>query len=84
MASAAAAPAKTKTKVLKFDSEEDVAVALAKYTADLSEKFINEKGSFSVVLSGGTLIDTLRSVAPFIPSDAFKLFSLISRNFLVV
>lgn len=51
---------KGKTKVLKFDSEEDVAVALAKYTADLSEKYIKEKGSFSVVLSGGTLIDTLR------------------------
>lgn len=53
-------PAKGKTKVLKFDSEEDVAVALAKYTADLSEKYIKEKGSFSLVLSGGTLIDTLR------------------------
>ncbi|KAG8381087.1 hypothetical protein BUALT_Bualt06G0085800 [Buddleja alternifolia] len=48
--------------VLKFDSEEDVAVALAKYTAELSEKYIKEKGSFSVVLSGGTLIDTLRKL----------------------
>ncbi|KAK6120533.1 hypothetical protein DH2020_045728 [Rehmannia glutinosa] len=57
-----ASPAKTQTKVLKFDTEEDVAVALAKYTADLSEKYINEKGSFSVVLSGGTLIDTLRKL----------------------
>ncbi|KAK6155549.1 hypothetical protein DH2020_009797 [Rehmannia glutinosa] len=57
-----AGPAKTQTKVLKFDTEEDVAVALAKYTADLSEKYINEKGSFSVVLSGGTLIDTLRKL----------------------
>ncbi|KAL0321594.1 UNVERIFIED_CONTAM: putative 6-phosphogluconolactonase 4, chloroplastic [Sesamum calycinum] len=51
--------AKTKTEVLKFDSEEDVAVALAKYTADLSEKYVKQKDSFSVVLSGGTLIDTL-------------------------
>ncbi|KAG8381088.1 hypothetical protein BUALT_Bualt06G0085900 [Buddleja alternifolia] len=49
-------------KVLKYDTEEDVAVALAKYTADLSEKYIKEKGSFSVVLSGGTLIDTLRKL----------------------
>ncbi|KAK6155499.1 hypothetical protein DH2020_009747 [Rehmannia glutinosa] len=57
-----ASPAKTQTKLLKFDTEEDVAVALAKYTADLSEKYINEKGSFSVVLSGGTLIDTLRKL----------------------
>lgn len=58
---ASAAPAKTNTKkVLKFDSEEDVALALAEYTANLSEKFIKQKGSFSVVLSGGTLIETLR------------------------
>lgn len=55
-----ATPQKGKTEVLKFDSEEDVAAALAKYTADLSEKFVKEKGSFSVVLSGGTLIDTMR------------------------
>ncbi|XP_051143764.1 probable 6-phosphogluconolactonase 4, chloroplastic [Andrographis paniculata] len=56
-----ASPARQK-KVMKFDSEEDVAVALAKYTADLSQKYIKEKGSFSVVLSGGTLIDTLRKL----------------------
>ncbi|CAI9786256.1 unnamed protein product [Fraxinus pennsylvanica] len=53
---------KSKPTILKFDSEEDVAVALAKYTADLSEKYIRDKGSFSVVLSGGTLIDTLRKM----------------------
>lgn len=52
--------AKMAFEVLKFDSECDVAVALAKYTADLSAKFVKEKGSFSVVLSGGSLIDTLR------------------------
>lgn len=51
-----------KKKVLKFDSEEDVAVALAKYTSELSHKYISEKGSFTVVLSGGTLIDTLRKL----------------------
>ncbi|CAA3013011.1 probable 6-phosphogluconolactonase 4, chloroplastic [Olea europaea subsp. europaea] len=55
-------PVKSKTNVLKFHSEEDVAVALAKYTADLSKKHIREKGSFSVVLSGGTLIDTMRKM----------------------
>lgn len=49
--------------MLKFDSEEDVANALAKYTADLSDKFIKDKGSFTVVLSGGTLIDTMRKLA---------------------
>ncbi|XP_011075914.2 probable 6-phosphogluconolactonase 3 [Sesamum indicum] len=51
-----------KTTVRKFNSEEDVAVALAKYTANLSHKYIKEKGSFSVVLSGGTLIHTLRKL----------------------
>ncbi|KZV46877.1 putative 6-phosphogluconolactonase 4, chloroplastic, partial [Dorcoceras hygrometricum] len=56
------ASARTNTKVLKFDSEEAVAAALADYTADLSKKFIKEKGSFSVVLSGGTLIETLRKL----------------------
>lgn len=51
---------KGKKTILKFDSEEDVGIALAKYTADLSEKFIKEKCSFSVVLSGGSLIETMR------------------------
>lgn len=44
-----------------FDSEEDLAVALAKYTADLSDKFTKERGSFTVVVSGGSLIKSLRS-----------------------
>ncbi|CAA3013010.1 probable 6-phosphogluconolactonase 4, chloroplastic [Olea europaea subsp. europaea] len=55
-------PRKCKTNVRKFQSEEDVAKALAKYVADLSEKYIREKGYFSVVLSGGTLIHTLRKL----------------------
>lgn len=45
-----------------FDSEEDLAVALAKYTADLSDKFTKERGSFTVVVSGGSLIKSLRSL----------------------
>nr|XP_027085503.1 probable 6-phosphogluconolactonase 4, chloroplastic isoform X2 [Coffea arabica]XP_027085505.1 probable 6-phosphogluconolactonase 4, chloroplastic isoform X2 [Coffea arabica] len=49
--------------VLKFDTEDGVAVALARYIADLSERFIKEKGSFNVVLSGGSLIDTMRYLA---------------------
>jgi N-methylhydantoinase A len=48
--------------LLTFDTEEDVAVALAKYTAELSAKFAAERGAFTVVLSGGTLIETLRFV----------------------
>nr|GEV77766.1 probable 6-phosphogluconolactonase 4, chloroplastic [Tanacetum cinerariifolium] len=55
-------PQMGKVNILKFHSEEDVAVALAKYIADLSAKFMKENGSFSVVLSGGTLIDTLRKL----------------------
>ncbi|KAI3815710.1 hypothetical protein L1987_15389 [Smallanthus sonchifolius] len=61
---------KSKVNVLRFHSEEAVAIALAKYIADLSVKFIKENGSFSVVLSGGTLIDTLRKLLepPYIGS----------------
>ncbi|CAI9781826.1 unnamed protein product [Fraxinus pennsylvanica] len=54
-----------KTNVRKFQSEEDVAKALAKYVVKLSEKYIIEKGYFSVVLSGGTLIHTLRKLVGF-------------------
>ncbi|PSR95385.1 6-phosphogluconolactonase [Actinidia chinensis var. chinensis] len=62
------AAAKGDTKVAVFDCEEDVAVALAKYIADLSDKCAKEKGVFSVVLSGGSLIDTMRKLVeqPFV------------------
>lgn len=52
-----------KTNLHVFDSEEEVSVSLAKYTAELSEKFVRERGAFTVVLSGGTLIESLRFVA---------------------
>lgn len=58
MASAAAGSGERKVEVL--DTEEDLAAALAKYTADLSAKFVKERGAFTVVLSGGYLIDCLR------------------------
>ncbi|KAL5726784.1 6-phosphogluconolactonase [Ranunculus cassubicifolius] len=45
-----------------FNTEEHLSVALARYTADLSNKFVKEKGLFTVVLSGGTLIDALRKL----------------------
>ncbi|WKA07721.1 hypothetical protein VitviT2T_025506 [Vitis vinifera] len=59
-----------KGKVKVFDSEEEVAVGLAKYTADISNKITNEKSSFTVVLSGGSLIHSLRKLveAPYIDS----------------
>lgn len=40
--------------------KEELAVSLAKYVADLSNKFTNERGAFTVCLSGGSLINYLR------------------------
>ncbi|KAK1437479.1 hypothetical protein QVD17_03270 [Tagetes erecta] len=53
-----------------LESESQVADALAKYVAGLSAKFINANGSFSVVLSGSTLIYTIRKLLepPYISS----------------
>ncbi|GFP88771.1 probable 6-phosphogluconolactonase 4 chloroplastic [Phtheirospermum japonicum] len=51
-----------KRQVIKLETEKDVSVALAQYIADLSEKHIKTKCSFSVVLSGGKLIHTLRKL----------------------
>ncbi|KAI7750328.1 hypothetical protein M8C21_021665 [Ambrosia artemisiifolia] len=57
------------TEVHKLESEEDVAVALASYIYKLSGKF-TASGTFSVVLSGGTLINTLRKLTehPYVSS----------------
>lgn len=58
---AGAATESGRKKVVEvFDTEEDLAVSLAKYTADLSAKFAEERGAFSVVVSGGSLIKSLR------------------------
>ncbi|XP_047327197.1 probable 6-phosphogluconolactonase 4, chloroplastic [Impatiens glandulifera] len=53
-----------------FDNEEAVAVSLAKYISDLSEKFVKQRGLFTVVLSGGSLIHTLRKLteSPYVES----------------
>lgn len=57
-------------KVEVFDSKDELAVHLAKYTADLSDKSTKERGAFTVVLSGGSLIDYLRKLAepPYLDS----------------
>lgn len=47
-------------KVSVFDSEDDLSVSLAKYTAEIAGKFAAERGAFSVVLSGGSLVKSLR------------------------
>ncbi|CAK9158223.1 unnamed protein product [Ilex paraguariensis] len=67
---AEAATEKGKGTVQVFDSEEELAVSLAKYTADLSDKFAKERGYFTVVLSGGSLIKSLRKLVepPYIDS----------------
>lgn len=53
-----------------FNSEEEVAISLAKYIADLSDKFVKERGAFTVVLSGGYLINCLRKLLeePYVKS----------------
>lgn len=51
-----------KKRVEIFDTEENLAVELAKYTADLSDKYCKEKGAFTVVVSGGSLIKSLRKL----------------------
>ncbi|KAL0403261.1 UNVERIFIED_CONTAM: 6-phosphogluconolactonase 3, chloroplastic [Sesamum radiatum] len=51
---------KSKGKVKVFDTEEDLAVSLAEYAADLANKISKERGSFTVVISGGSLVKSLR------------------------
>ncbi|RZC51227.1 hypothetical protein C5167_019660 [Papaver somniferum] len=53
-----------------FENEELLSISLAKYIADLSEKFVKERGSFTVTLSGGSLIKSLRKLAeaPYVDS----------------
>ncbi|KAM0895000.1 hypothetical protein ACQ4PT_024115 [Festuca glaucescens] len=64
MATDGAVPAAaSKRDLLIFDAEEDLAVSLAKYAAELSEKFAAERGAFTVVVSGGSLIKALRKLA---------------------
>ncbi|KAF5752572.1 6-phosphogluconolactonase 4 chloroplastic [Tripterygium wilfordii] len=53
---------KKNKEVKVFETEEDLAVSLAKYTADLSDKFAKERGSFTVILSGGSLVKSLRKL----------------------
>nr|GEW54207.1 probable 6-phosphogluconolactonase 4, chloroplastic [Tanacetum cinerariifolium] len=56
------ASSSSSTCIRKFETEEATADAVAKYVSDLSAKSIADHGLFSVVLSGGTLFDTLSKV----------------------
>ncbi|KAJ6887805.1 hypothetical protein NC652_028942 [Populus alba x Populus x berolinensis] len=49
----------TNNKVLEVFDTEELSVSLAKYTAVLSDKFAKERGSFTVVLSGVSLVKSL-------------------------
>ncbi|KAI4307055.1 hypothetical protein L6164_030285 [Bauhinia variegata] len=51
--------AKSDKNIVGVFEKEELPVALAKYVADLSDKFTKERGSFTVVLSGGSLIKCL-------------------------
>ncbi|CAM0911733.1 unnamed protein product [Alopecurus aequalis] len=59
----AAGEAGFRKKLLIFDAEEYLAASLAEHMAGLSEKFAAERGAFTVVLSGGSLIKALRKLA---------------------
>ncbi|PWA97705.1 6-phosphogluconolactonase 4 [Artemisia annua] len=67
-------PIMTSPKINKLDTEEHVADALAAYVGDLSAKSIANHGSFSVVLSGGSLIDTMRKLVqpPYVDKIDWK------------
>ncbi|CDP05009.1 unnamed protein product [Coffea canephora] len=45
-----------------FESEEDLAVDLAGYVAHLSDQFAKTRGAFTLVLSGGSLVKSLRKL----------------------
>lgn len=57
------ASAKGKGDVKIFNNREDLSVSLAKYIADLSDKFIKDRGAFTIVLSGGDLFESLGFVS---------------------
>ncbi|TVU04695.1 hypothetical protein EJB05_47825, partial [Eragrostis curvula] len=59
----AAGETPSRKKLHIFDAEEDLVASLAEYVAELSAKFTAERGVFTVVLSGGSLVKTLRKLA---------------------
>ncbi|XP_027190418.1 6-phosphogluconolactonase 3, chloroplastic [Cicer arietinum] len=55
---------------LEIFEKEELAVSLAKYVADLSNKFTHQRGAFTVCLSGGSLINYLQKLLepPYVDS----------------
>lgn len=66
MATTTALGKEEKKRVEIYDLEENLAVDLAKFTAHLSDKFCKERGAFTVVVSGGSLIKSLRYVSYYL------------------
>ncbi|KAL4288341.1 hypothetical protein AHAS_Ahas19G0276500 [Arachis hypogaea] len=56
--------------VVEVFEKEELPVSLAKYVADVSNKFTTERGAFTVCLSGGSLISYLRKLLepPYVDS----------------
>ncbi|CAN6480367.1 unnamed protein product [Victoria cruziana] len=75
---AAATTAKGETNLLVFNNEEELAANLAEYVSRLSEKFVEERGAFSLVLSGGSLIKTLRKLTepPYLGAIKWSLWHI--------
>lgn len=61
-------PENMTAKVQVLDSGEAVGVSLAKYIANLSEKFVREKGAFTIVLSGVLPLITKLVEEPYVSS----------------
>ncbi|XP_020599965.1 probable 6-phosphogluconolactonase 4, chloroplastic [Phalaenopsis equestris] len=51
-----------KKQVKIFDTDDDLADGIAKHTVELSRKFSHQRNAFTVVLSGGYLVDKLRKL----------------------
>lgn len=51
-----------KEEVKIFDTDDDLVEGIAKHTVELSSKFSDLRGAFTVVLSGGYLIEKLRKL----------------------
>lgn len=51
-----------KKEVKIFNTDDDLAEGIAKHTVELSRKLSHQRGAFTVVLSGGYLIDKLRKL----------------------
>jgi 6-phosphogluconolactonase len=57
---AGSASLRKRGEVRVFDSVDELSASLADLIAQISDSSIKERGSFSIALSGGSLISTMR------------------------